>query len=203
MRKAFNTIAVEQFRANRSEIKNFLTLIPSNSCFPISKSIPEEVFRGLFQLKLHVLLVPEDLMPDDHSTQSLCNEDAVQILKFLSTLGEKEEYVNPKSTLVQKVIASSHWDEIRAQCDTLKIFTAYDCGTKSNVSISFSQLRELRGKGRLFAHPVSQAINFQEALDNDTITRLTELYLPQMRVTTAELCHQNSHLLSFCHQVRT
>ena len=179
MRKALNTVALEQFRANRSEIKNFLALISSNSCFPISKSISEEVFRGLFQLKLHVLLVPEDLMPDDHSTQSLCNEDAVQILKFLSTLGEKEEYVNPKSTLVQKVIAASNWDALQTQCHALEIFVAHDYRIKSNVFLSLSQLTELRGKGRLFSHSSShenpQATNFQQALNKDTITLINDV----------------------------
>ena len=173
MRNAFNTIALEQFHANRSEIKNFLTLLPPTSCFPISQSIPEEVFRGLFQLELHALLVPEDLIPDEHSTQTeihLCDADAVATLKFLSTLEEKEEYTNPKSTLVQKIIAASHWDTIQAQCDALKIFTAHDCRIKSDVFVSLSQLRELRGKGWLFAYPVSQATNFQQALKNASIT---------------------------------
>ena len=170
MRNALNTIPLEQFRANRSEIKKFLTLLSSNSYVPISQSIPEEVFRGLFQLELHVLLVPEDLIPDEHSEIHISDEDAVEILKFLSTLEEKEEYTNPKSTLVQKVIAASNWDALQTQCDALKIFVAHDYRIKSNISISFSQLRELRGKGRLFAYPVSQATNFHQALNNDTIT---------------------------------
>ena len=181
MRKAFNTIAVEQLRANRSEVKNFLALLPSSSCFPISKDIPEEVFRGLFQLKLHVLLVPEDLMPDEHVTQkerNLCDADAVEILKFLSTLEEKKEYANPKSTLVQNVIAASNWDAIQTQCDALKIFVAHDYRIKSNVFLSLSQLTELRGKGRLFSHSSShenpQATNFQQALNNDTITLIND-----------------------------
>ena len=172
-RTVFNTLAVEQLRANRSEVKNFLALLPSSSCFPISKDIPEEVFRGLFQLKLHVLLVPEDLIPDEHVTQkerNLCDADAVAILKFLSTLEEKEEYTNPKSTLVQNVIAASNWDALQAQCHALEIFTAYDCRIKSDVFVSLSQLRELRGKGWLFAYPVSQATNFQQALKNASIT---------------------------------
>ena len=146
-RTVFNTLAVEQIRANRSEVKNFLALLPSSSCFPISKDIPEEVFRGLFQLKLHVLLVPEDLMPDEHVTQkerNLCDADAVEILKFLSTLEEKKEYANPKSTLVQNVIAASNWDALQTQCHALEIFVAHDYRIKSNVFLFLSQLTELR-----------------------------------------------------------
>ena len=181
-RTVFNTLAVEQIRANRSEVKNFLALLPSSSCFPISKDIPEEVFRGLFQLKLHVLLVPEDLIPDEHVTQkerNLCDADAVAILKFLSTLEEKEEYTNPKSTLVQNVIAASNWDALQAQCHALEIFTAYDCLTKSNVALSLNQLREQSDKGRLFAYSSShenpQATNFQQALNKDTITLINDV----------------------------
>ena len=181
-RTVFNTLAVEQLRANRSEVKNFLALLPSSSCFPISKDIPEEVFRGLFQLKLHVLLVPEDLIPDEHVTQkerNLCDADAVAILKFLSTLEEKEEYTNPKSTLVQNVIAASNWDALQAQCHALEIFTAYDCLTKSNVALSLNQLREQSDKGRLFAYSSShenpQATNFQQALNKDTITLINDV----------------------------
>ena len=181
-RTVFNTLAVEQIRANRSEVKNFLALLPSSSCFPISKDIPEEVFRGLFQLKLHVLLVPEDLMPDEHVTQkerNLCDADAVEILKFLSTLEEKKEYANPKSTLVQNVIAASNWDALQTQCHALEIFVAHDYRIKSNVFLSLSQLTELRGKGRLFSHSSShenpQATNFQQALNKDTITLINDV----------------------------
>ena len=55
----------------------------------------EELFRGLvLSLELRVILVPEDLIPEEpHQllVESLCNEDALKILEFVSTLGENRE----------------------------------------------------------------------------------------------------------------
>ena len=173
MQKALNTIPLGTLRKNRSRIKNFLALLPSNSCFQIPEGISEEVFHGLVRSGLRVLLVPEDLIPEvSHQllVERLCNEDAVKILRFVSTLGENRELERPERTLVQQVIAASHWDGIRAQCDSFKIFTAYDCRKKRDVSIFFGQLRERKSKGMLFAQPFSQAGHLQEALDNIPVT---------------------------------
>ena len=171
--EAFNRFGLGQLRSNRSEIKNYLAHLRSGSCFSIPEGISEEVFQGLVLSGLRVLLVPEDLIPvEPHQllVESLCNEDVVKILRFVSTLGENRELERPERTLVQQVIAASHWDEIRAQCDSFKIFTAYDCRKKRDVSISFGQLRERKRKGMLFAQPFSQAGHLQEALDNIPVT---------------------------------
>ena len=132
--EAFDTVPLGQLRSNRSEIKNYLALLGSNLCFPIPENLSEEVCRKLFELRLLVLLVPQDLLPDEPHRQlaeSLCNEDALKILEFVSTLGENRELQTPERTFVQQVITASHWDEIRAQCDSLKIFTAYNCRTRT------------------------------------------------------------------------
>ena len=170
---AFATVDLGQLRGNRSEIKNYLALLGNNSCFPIPRNLSGEVFQRLFQLELRVLLVPEDLIPEGPHAQrigSLCNEDALKILEFVSTLGENRELERPERTFVQQVITASHWDEIRAQCDSFRIFTAYDCRTRSNVSISLSQLTGLRRKRTLFAYSGSQAMPLQQALDNASAT---------------------------------
>ena len=172
MQKALNAIPLGRLRRNRSKIKDFLALLPSNSCFRIPESKSEEIFRGLVQSELGVLLVPKDLIPEESHqllVESLCNEDALKILEFVSTLGENRELQTPEWTFVQQVITASHWDEMRAQCDSLKIFTAYNCRTRRNISISLSQLTELRCNGILFAHPFSQAMNLQQALRSESI----------------------------------
>ena len=170
--EAFDTVPLGQLRSNRSEIKNYLALLGSNLCFPIPENLSEEVCRKLFELRLLVLLVPQDLLPDEPHRQlaeSLCNEDTVQILKCISTLGDNSEFANPERTLVKQVIEAGHWDEIRAQCNSLKIFTAYNCRTRTNVSISLNQLTELQCNGMLFAYPISQAMHLQQALQSESI----------------------------------
>lgn len=173
IRKALNAISLGKLRRNRSRIQNFLELLPANSCFSIPDGISEEVFLELVQPRLRVLLVPQDLIPEEsyqRLDESLCYEDAVKILRCVSTLGENRELERPERALVQQVIAASRWDGIRAECDSFKIFTAYDCRKKRNVSISFGQLRERKHKGMLFAQPFSQAGHLQEALDNIPVT---------------------------------
>ena len=180
---AFATVDLGQLRGNRSEIKNYLALLGNNSCFPIPKNLSGEVFQRLFQLELRVLLVPEDLIPEEpHQllVESLCNEDALKILEFVSTLGENRELERPERTFVQQVITASHWDEIRAQCDSFRIFTAYDCRTRSNVSISLSQLTGLRRKRTLFACSGSQAMPLQQALDNASVTLIDKPTLEKL-----------------------
>ena len=170
--EAFDTVPLGQLRSNRSEIKNYLALLGSNLCFPIPENLSEEVCRKLFELRLLVLLVPQDLLPDEPHRQlaeSLCNEDTVQILKCISTLGDNSEFANPERTLVKQVIEAGHWDEIRTQCNSLKIFTAYNCRTRTNVSISLNQLTELQCNGMLFAYPISQAMHLQQALQSESI----------------------------------
>ena len=171
--QAFATIDLGQLRGNRSEIKNYLALLGNNSCFPITKNLSGEVFQRLFQLELRVLLVPEDLILEElHQllVESLCDEDAVKMLEFVSTLGENRALKGLERTLVQQVIKASHWDEIHSQCDSFRIFTAYDCRKEKDLSISFRQLRELRRKGMLFAQQSSQAKHLQQALDNVLVT---------------------------------
>ena len=170
--EAFDTVPLGQLRSNRSEIKNYLALLGSNLCFPIPENLSEEVCRKLFELRLLVLLVPQDLLPDEPHRQlaeSLCNEDSVQILKCISTLGDNSEFANPERTLVKQVMAASHWDEIRTQCNSLKIFTAYNYRTRTNVSISLNQLTELQCNGMLFAYPISQAMHLQQTLQSESI----------------------------------
>ena len=170
--EAFDTVPLEQLRSNRSEIKNYLTLLDSNLCFPIPENLSKEVCRKLFELGLLVLLVPYDLLPDEPHQQlakSLRIEDTVQILKCISTLGDDSEFANPERTLVKQVIEASHWDEIRSQCNSLKIFAAYNCRARTNVSISLNQLTELQCNGMLFAYPISQAIHLQQALRSESI----------------------------------
>ena len=165
--QAFATVDLGQLRGNRSEIKNYLALLGNSSCFPLPKNLSGEVFQRLFQLELRVLLVPKDLIPEEpHQllVESLCNKDALKILEFVPTLGENRELERPKQTLVQQVIKASHWDKICEQCNSLMIFTVYDCRTKSEVSISLRQLREKRDEGFLFAHPFSLASTFQQVL---------------------------------------
>ena len=172
--EAFDTVPLGQLRSNRSEIKNYLALLGSNLCFPIPENLSEEVCRKLFELRLLVLLVPQDLLPDEPHRQlaeSLCNEDTVQILKCISTLGDNSEFANPERTLVKQVIEAGHWDEIRTQCNSLKIFTAYDCRSESDVSISLSQLRELKHEGMLFTGRSTsiQAKYLQQALHRESV----------------------------------
>ena len=170
--EAFDTVPLEQLRSNRSEVKNYLALLRNNSCFPIPKDLSEEVFQRLFQLEVRALLVPEGLIPEEpHQllVERLCNEDAVEILRAISTLSENRELKRPERGLVQQVIKVSGWDGIRAQCDSFKIFTAYNCRTRTNVSISLNQLTELQCNGMLFAYPISQAIHLQQALRSESI----------------------------------
>ena len=170
--EAFNTVPLEQLRGNRSEIKNYLSLLGSNLCFPIPENLSKEVYRKLFELRPLVLLVPQDLLPDEpHQllVESLCNEDAVKILRFVSTLGENRELERPERTLVQQVLQASQWDEIRAPSNSLKIFAAYNCRTRTNISISLNQLTELQCNGMLFAYPISQAVHLQQALRSESI----------------------------------
>ena len=174
MQKAFNAIPLAELKRNRSKIKDFLALLPSNSCFRIPESISEGLFRGLVLSGLRVILVPKDLIPEEpHQllVESLCNEDAVEILKFVSTLGENREFDQPEHTLVLQVINASRWDEIRAQCDSFRIFTAYDCRSESDVSISLSQLRELKHEGMLFTgrSTSTQAKYLQQALHRESV----------------------------------
>ena len=174
MQKALNAIPLGRLRRNRSKIKDFLALLPSNSCFRIPESISEELFRGLVLSGLRVILVPEDLIPEEpHQllVESLCNEDALKILQFVSTLGENRDFDRPEHTLVLRVINASRWDEIRAQCDSLTIFTAYDCRSESDVSISLSQLRELKHEGMLFTgrSTSTQAKYLQQALHRESV----------------------------------
>ena len=118
-------------------------------------------------------MVPEDLIPEEpHQllVESLCDEDAVKMLEFVSTLGDNRALKGLERTLVQQVIKASHWDEIHSQCDSFRIFTAYDCRKEKDLSISFRQLRELRRKGMLFAQQSSQAKHLQQALDNVLVT---------------------------------
>ncbi len=181
--EAFNRIGLGQLRSNRSEIKNYLAHLGGGSCFSIPEGISEEVFQGLVRSGLRVLLVPQVLVPDEpHQllVESLYNEDAVKILRFVSTLGENRELEKPERTLVQQVIAASHWDEIRAQCNSFRIFTAYDCRTRSNVSISLSQLTGLRRKRTLFAYSGSQAMSLQQALDNASVTLIDKPTLEKL-----------------------
>ena len=170
--EALDTVPLEQLRSNRSELKNYLALLDSNVCFSIPENLSEEVCRKLFELRLRVLLVPQDLLPDEPNqllVERLCNEDAVKILEFVSTLGDNSEFAAPERTLVKQVIEASHWGEIRPQCNSLKIFTAYNCRVRTNVSISLNQLTELQCNGMLFAYPISQAIHLQQALRSETI----------------------------------
>ena len=170
--EALDTVPLEQLRSNRSELKNYLALLDSNVCFSIPENLSEEVCRKLFELRLRVLLVPQDLLPDEPNqllVERLCNEDAVKILEFVSTLRDNSEFAAPERTLVKQVIEASHWGEIRSQCNSLKIFTAYNCRVRTNVSISLNQLTELQCNGMLFAYPISQAIHLQQALRSETI----------------------------------
>ena len=172
--QAFATIDLGQLRGNRSEIKNYLALLGKNSCFPITKNLSGEVFQSLFQLALRILLVPEDLLPEEHHqllVESLCNEDAVKILRFLSALRENGELTRSERRLVQQVIAASHWDEIRAQCDSLNIFTAYDCRVRGDVSVSLSRLTELKHEGMLFAGRSTSILakHLQQALHSESV----------------------------------
>ena len=174
MQKALNAIPLGRLRRNRSKIKDFLALLPSNSCFRIPESISEELFRGLVLSGLRVILVPKDLIPEEpHQllVESLCNEDALKILEFVSTLGENRDFERPEHTLVLQVINASRWDEIPAQCDSLTIFTAYDCRSESDVSISLSQLRELKHDGMLFTgrSTSTQAKYLQQALHRESV----------------------------------
>ena len=174
MQKALNAIPLGRLRRNRSKIKDFLALLPSNSCFRIPESISEELFRGLVLSGLRVILVPEDLIPEEpHQllVESLCNEDALKILEFVSTLGENREFDRPEHTLVLQVINASRWDEIRAQCDSLTIFTAYDCRSESDVSVSLSLFTELKREGMLFAgrSTSTQAKYLQQALHRESV----------------------------------
>lgn len=174
MWEVFNSVALDQLRNNRSEIKNYLTLLKSNSCFPTPKDIFEEVFQELVQIELHVLLIPKNLISGElHQllTESLCNEDAVKILKFISNLADNRELNTPERTLVKQVIAASHWDDIQAQCDSLNIFAAHDCRENRNVSVSLSRLKELKREGMLFAgrSTPTQATHLQQALRSESI----------------------------------
>ena len=174
MQKALNAIPLGRLRRNRSKIKDFLALLPSNSCFRIPESISEELFRGLVLSGLRVILVPEDLIPEGpHQllVESLCNEDALKILEFVSTLGENRDFDRPEHTLVLRVINASRWDEIRAQCDSLTIFTAYDCRSESDVSVSLSLFTELKREGMLFARrsTSTQAKYLQQALHRESV----------------------------------
>ena len=171
---AFATVDLGQLRGNQSEFENYLALLGNNSCFPIPKNLSGEVFQRLFLLELRVLLVPEDLIPKELHTQrigSLCNEDAVEILGFVSTLGANRELKRPERALVQQVIKASHWDEIRAQCDSFRIFAAYDCRVKRDVSVSLSRLMELKREGMLFADRSTSTLakHLQQALHSESV----------------------------------
>lgn len=172
--KAFNRIGLGQLRSNRSEIKNYLAHLGSGSCFSIPKGISEEVFQRLVQSGLRVLLVPEDLIPEEpHQLliESLRNEDAVEILGLVSTLGENRDLERPEQTLVQQVIKDSHWDGIRAQCNSFRIFAAYDCRVKRDVSVSLSRLMELKREGMLFEDRSTSTLakHLQQALHSESV----------------------------------
>ena len=174
MSEAFNRLGLGQLRNNRTEIRNFLANLGSGSCFPIPKDIFEEVFQELVQSELHVLLIPKDLISGElHQllTESLCNEDAVKILKFISNLADNRELNIPEETLVKQVIAASRWDEIQAECDSLNIFTAYDCREKRDVPVSLSRLKELKREDMLYAgrSTSTQAMHLQQALHRESV----------------------------------
>ncbi|MCB0191471.1 MAG: hypothetical protein KDJ65_05960 [Anaerolineae bacterium] len=217
IRRVFQSLTPAELRKNKSLVTRFSSLLPPGSWIALHfgrddnlrKSTSFDlVIAALTRLDLKILLIPDDLAPDDTgSSAGFTPADAKQLLNRLAE-PDQDWLADPtfdtvRQELVLKIIDAVHpgqRDEVLSYCQQqdLQVFKAHDCSLDREVSVGLAELKQTAQENILFKNAVPPtpylllAPSLQKALRNSRVlvvsSTLSNLVSEQIDTCTANAC---------------
>lgn len=224
--RAFQNLALADLRKNKGLVARLLKLLPGESRIALKfarddslrKSASfEPVMSALVRLELEILLIPDDLAPDDaESTAVFSPTDALRLLKQLAEPDQAwimdPNFDSLRQELALRIIGSvqsQKRNRVLSHCEQedLKVFKAYDCVLASDVPVGLAELKRAQQENALFKNAVPPsphlllAPRLQDALKECRVLVVSSS-LANLRSDQIETCTANACLKTLARQPR-
>lgn len=153
MRRVFVSLPLPKMSSNTSLIQRLIQKIQHHKRYAIKLDKKEQaLWDVMHRVKYEVLIISDFLDPPEHKSSGMMQgEEVEQILQHLDKSNLDTDLID---SLTQQLLASlskQDREDILRKNDFLKVFTAYQVGSRKKHRVSRYELNVLYNNGRLFS----------------------------------------------------